>query len=78
MGISAETREEVANFQKAHPLRYPLYVDKADSASSLLQVTSIPLTIVVGKDGKVLFRQEGSGPGVKEQIEKAIEKGLKG
>jgi thiol-disulfide isomerase/thioredoxin len=79
MGISNEEASAITRFQIDNPkFTYPMFLDAANSANLSFQVDSYPTTVVLGKNGKVIYRQAGYGPGEKENLIRAIEQGLKG
>jgi peroxiredoxin len=78
MGISSEPRTVVQRFRLDNSFTYPLYLDDGGTAHKAYEVTSIPLTIVIGKDGEVVYRAEGYGPGEGANIEQAVKDALKG
>jgi len=60
LGISAEPQETVTMFQRDNPGgAYDLYVDTSGLASSLYRADAIPTTVVIGKDGKIAYYNQG-------------------
>ena len=78
MSISNEDRPTVAKFRDGSPYSYPIYLDPEADSHHKLNVEALPAIVVVGRDGKILLKQEGYGPGAEAPIEEAIKTGLKG
>jgi len=52
--------------------RYTVLADPAFEIPDLYNMTAAPLSIVIGKDGKILYRHEGFKPGDEKEIEDAL------
>lgn len=61
VGISAESADRLAAFQKAHDLPYRLLRDPEGRLQEALSVTNLPTLFVVSADGTVLRVLQGAG-----------------
>jgi cytochrome c biogenesis protein CcmG, thiol:disulfide interchange protein DsbE len=72
MGLSNEPRSTIVKFQRENPaLTYPMYVDRGGQALSSYSTGTIPIMVVIDKEGKVAYRHEGS-PLSQKELETAI------
>ena len=76
VAISEEAPTDILNFQSANGYRVPFYEDIDSSANKALQISGYPTTVVVGKDGRVVYTSVGAGDGVEEELRSAIAKAL--
>ena len=72
LAISTESPQLVNEFQAKNNIDYPFYTDEAKSATNANHVIQLPTTLVVGKDGKVVY----SGVGINAEEEAAINKAV--
>ncbi len=54
MGITKEPRLEVNKFLRDNPYTYPIYIDSTTEAYRAYDVKTIPLLLIVDKQGKVV------------------------
>lgn len=60
LGLSPEPRPTITGFQEQNKeLGYDLYQDTNAYASAMYKATAIPTTVLIGKDGKVKFWDQG-------------------
>jgi cytochrome c biogenesis protein CcmG, thiol:disulfide interchange protein DsbE len=72
MGLSSEPRSVIVKFQRENPVfTYPMFVDRGSQALSNYSTGSIPIMVVIDKEGKVAYRHEGS-PLNQKELENAI------
>ncbi len=53
VGIGLDDVEKMQAFVKTTPVSYPLLVSDFASQSSVLEIKALPLTLVIGRDGRV-------------------------
>lgn len=77
VGIAREqTKETVSNFQAHHSFTYPLAYDPDRSTYRLFADSGIPRTYVVDRRGRIVYQSVGYGPGVVDELDKAVRKAL--
>jgi peroxiredoxin len=52
-----ESREKVAAFAKSRDIRYPVLLDEKGKVARAYGVVGIPTYVLIGRDGKVLYRE---------------------
>jgi thiol-disulfide isomerase/thioredoxin len=73
-----QDKETVMSFQKTHPqFTFPLAWDPNRSAYGLVASVGIPRTYVVDRRGIIAYQSVGYGPGVVEEIDRAIQNALR-
>lgn len=50
-----ESRQEVVDFQKMHPMNYPVLLDEKGNVAEKFGLAGIPAAVLAGKGGKVLY-----------------------
>lgn len=65
-----EPQERVAGFLKAGNLTMPVLLDSSGEVAKAYRVNAIPTTLIVDKNGTVVFRKSGAMS--KDELEKAI------
>jgi thiol-disulfide isomerase/thioredoxin len=61
LAVSIDTDPRNARrFAKAHSLRLPVYADGPDGLAKLLDLGAVPLTLVLDRDGDVVYASTGS------------------
>ncbi|MDZ7814898.1 MAG: TlpA disulfide reductase family protein [Planctomycetota bacterium] len=53
----ADDKERIKKFKKEHGIEYTVLVDKAQTVTKKYKVIGVPTNILVGTDGKMLFRK---------------------
>ncbi|MBK8894833.1 MAG: TlpA family protein disulfide reductase [Propionivibrio sp.] len=53
VGIGLDDAEKIRAFAKSTPVSYPLLVSDFSSQSSVLEIKGLPLTLVIGRDGRL-------------------------
>jgi thiol-disulfide isomerase/thioredoxin len=56
----AETAGEIRNFMRKNNFAMPTLLDPNGDAADMLYTAAIPTTVIVGADGKVIFRKVGA------------------
>jgi len=73
VAISGESASTVERFLKENPYTYPFYIDLDNSVSDSFKITGLPTSIVIDRDGNVVFRGH---PADEEKIRAAIDAAL--
>jgi len=55
---------------------YPIVIDKRRQVAAKYGVSVLPTTVVIDKDGKVIFYHVGYSPGDEEEIEQKVKEAL--
>jgi len=78
VGISLDESgaDVVRPFVKEQEIKYPIVLDPANKAASLLQTTMLPTSIVIDRNGKIVWRHIGALIGPDATLGAAIEKAL--
>mgnify|MGYP006285238845 CR=1 FL=1 len=53
----ADDKERIKKFKKEHDIEYTVLVDKAQAVTKKYKVLGVPTNILVGTDGKILYRK---------------------
>ena len=69
---SPRSLAKVKSFIRSHKYDFVYLLDPDGEASSQLLVSNIPYTMVVDRDGKVVYTHTGYRKGDEEQLEKAL------
>ena len=56
---SERTLDEIKAFGAARKVAYPLWLDSGDLASQRLRIGTLPATVVIARDGTVLWARTG-------------------
>jgi len=76
MALSQEPKDTIQEFRAKTDFAYPFLLDRDGSASAAYDVDAIPRTLVVGRDGKVVYQETGADPeGLTKAVEDAISAG---
>lgn len=67
-----EDKKDVQDFAQQNKLTVPILLCTSDELMQAYQVSGIPLTVIIGKDGKVAKTFEGYGEGTGKQIDKEV------
>ncbi len=77
LGISVDKGKNVVEdlqvFIKEHPILYPVLIDNKN-INNLYGVYSIPTTILIDKEGKIVSKNIGFSPEIEESLSKEIER----
>lgn len=77
LGISGEERQTVSEFHQQNPeLSYELFLDPMGRASNDYGADAIPTTVVIGKDGKIAYYEQGYSEESVGQLEEHIKEEL--
>lgn len=69
-----ESRKEIESFLKKKSYTFPIAMDETTSLSRLYNISGIPRTIVLDKEGKIIA--DHIGMILKKELEKSIEEAL--
>lgn len=75
--ISTESADKVAAFQSESKFDFPCYTDESKEVNSAYGITGYPTTLVIGKDGKVVYSTIGMDANTPGEIDAAVESALK-
>lgn len=67
-----DNASDVTPFIKEHKITYPVFLDDKD-INNLYKVTSIPMTFLIDKNGKITNKYYGYVEGMSEKLSKEIE-----
>ena len=73
---AGEDKETAKGYCDKNKLTFPVALDIEDAVGKSYLVHGIPTTVVVGRDQKVKKVFVGFGPGMEEQVRKAVEDAL--
>jgi thiol-disulfide isomerase/thioredoxin len=77
LGVNqGEPLDKVKNYVTEKGLTYRIVLDPSQSVSELYRVEGFPTFVLIGADGKILWRQEGYAPSSQGEFKKAIEKAI--
>lgn len=62
----------VQNFQKKYELSYPILYDSNAMVSRQYGVIGVPYSVLIGRDGKVRYRSNGTPEGLEAFVEKEM------
>lgn len=71
-----ETKDKIEPFMKENKYSFSVPMDTEGSVMKSYNVSGIPTTVVIGRDGKVKKAFVGFGPGGEKQIHEAVVKAL--
>jgi thiol-disulfide isomerase/thioredoxin len=74
--ISQEDQMKISSFASINNLTLPFYMDGDTSADRAFNVTGLPTTYVIGKDGKIVYANVGYGEGIEQELRQAIDRAL--
>lgn len=62
VGVSVDDTgtEGVVAFTKEHAIAYPVAIDPDGQIAELLGTTVLPTSVLIGRDGKIVWRQAGA------------------
>jgi peroxiredoxin len=72
---SKEKRETINRFLEENKFKFPVLFDEDNKVTSLYKIYGIPQTLVIGKNGKVYYKESGyGGPTIADDLEKVVAK----
>jgi cytochrome c biogenesis protein CcmG/thiol:disulfide interchange protein DsbE len=71
---SPRNAAKIKPFINAHNIQYPVLKDPDGTVTSRLNITSIPVLLIVNKNGEIVFRHLGYRSGDEKIIEEKIKK----
>ena len=74
--VSADGPTEVAAYKSEAGLQIPFYLDTDKKMNEAFSISALPSTIVVGKDGRVIYSVDGTGPDIEKELDAAVEKAV--
>jgi len=76
LAVSSEDATTVSSFQSKEGIDVPMFLDPGQKMADAFGVTGFPTTLLIGKNGKVVYSVVGTGPGVEPEMDKAIAQAL--
>jgi thiol-disulfide isomerase/thioredoxin len=78
IGVSVDESgaEAVKPFAKEQNIGYPMVLDPPGKIANLLQTTVLPTSVLIDRDGKIVWRRIGALMGPEPALDAAIEKAL--
>jgi cytochrome c biogenesis protein CcmG, thiol:disulfide interchange protein DsbE len=78
VGVSVDEggAEAVKPFVKEQPIGYPIALDPNVKIANILQTTVLPTSVLIDRDGKIVWRRIGALMGPDATLDAAIEKAL--
>jgi thiol-disulfide isomerase/thioredoxin len=79
VGVSVDESgaEAVKPFVKEQNIGYPMVLDPPGKIANLLQTTVLPTSVLIDRDGKIVWRRVGALMGPEPALDTAIEKALR-
>lgn len=79
VGVSVDENglEAVKPFAKEQKISYPMVIDPSGKIANLLQTTVLPTSVLIDRDGKIVWRRIGALMGPEPALDTAIEKALR-
>jgi thiol-disulfide isomerase/thioredoxin len=75
LAISDESETTLEKHMRSTSYTYPVYRDHAGMAFGAYEVSSLPRTVLVGRNGKIVWAELGADP---EGMRKAVEAAIRG
>ncbi|CAN5463034.1 TlpA disulfide reductase family protein [soil metagenome] len=75
VAVSNEARDAIASYLRAHDYDLTFYRDPFGLANDKFNISAIPATFVIGRDGKILYEGRPANPA---ELDKAVEAAVKG
>jgi thiol-disulfide isomerase/thioredoxin len=78
IGVSVDESgvEAVKQFAQEHKMTYPVVIDPDGNLANMLQTNALPTTVLLGRDGKILWKHLGQIRNNDPELAKAIETAL--
>jgi len=79
VGVSVDESgaDAVKSFAKEQSIGYPIVLDPAGKIANVLQTTVLPTSVLIDRNGKIVWRRIGALTGPEPALDAAIEKALK-
>ncbi|HEY6140276.1 MAG TPA: TlpA disulfide reductase family protein [Thermoanaerobaculia bacterium] len=77
VSIDESGAEAVKPFVKEKNIGYPMVLDPPGKIANLLQTTVLPTSVLIDRDGKIVWRHVGALMGPEPALDTAIEKALR-
>ena len=79
VGVSVDESgaEAVKPFVKEQNIGYPIVLDPPGKIANLLQTTVLPTSVLIDRNGKIVWRRVGALMGPEAALDEAIEKALR-
>jgi len=77
VSIDESGAEAVKPFAKEQNIGYPMVLDPSAKIANLLQTTVLPTSVLIDRNGKIVWRRVGALMGPEPALEAAIEKALR-
>lgn len=79
VGVSVDESgaDAVKAFAKEQSIHYPIALDPAGKIANVLQTTVLPTSVLIDRNGKIIWRRIGALTGPEPALDAAIEKALK-
>lgn len=74
--VSADGPNEISAFASENGLSLPMYSDADKKMNDAFAINALPSTIVVGKDGRVIYSIDGTGPSIEQDLDAAVAKAV--
>ena len=78
VGVSVDEggAEVVKPFVKEQTIGYPIALDPSGKIANILQTTVLPTSVLIDRNGKIVWRRIGALMGPEAALDAAIEKAL--
>lgn len=77
LAITTEDPSKVHPYEMITNLHIPFYTDEAREANGGFDVQGLPTTVVIGKDGKIVYSVMGENSEIETEIDNAVANALK-
>lgn len=77
MGVTREPQHIIGEFLKGSQFTYPMYTDNTGAANSAYKIESIPVLVVIGKNGQIVTKHIGAplnDKGLRASIDAELQK----
>ena len=78
VGVSVDQSpaETVREFATEHKMTYPVVHDQEERLAGILEASVLPTTVLIGRDGRILWKKVGAIVENDQELKNAIEKAL--
>ena len=77
LAVSSEDATTVNSYRTKENLELPMYLDPGQKMQAACGADSLPTTIVIGKNGKVLYAVTGTSTDVEKELDDAVAGAMK-